>query len=252
MSIFETALNPVNFYNYIFINIVPVTEYKNITELKNNNPKAHKIWAEICKTKYNHSDPFNVEGLNRLYMSKAVYYPEFSKIAAITTAKVEMQGDKIERYFQRFLDDDEEILLKNFVKYLYEQNKQYMLCGNNIKNIDIPFIAKRLLKYRDNFEKKHVIPHIIKKYLMGKPWDDTIVDIQDLWRFNGMGSSFIQNITQFLNLKINIDLMEHGEINTLYWNTIDDDKEMIMKILRNQSANQVNLFIQIMNIFKNI
>ena len=50
-----------------------------------------------------------------------------------------------------------------------------------------------------------------------------------------------------MGLKYTNTLLSKEEINRLYWSGIEDDKGSTLENIRNQSANYVNLTIQLVN-----
>jgi DNA polymerase elongation subunit (family B) len=81
--------------------------------------------------------------------------------------------------------DDEETLLKQFVKLLEDRyNTPYhILCGHNAKEFDFPYICRRMLV---NGLKLPTILDIAGK----KPWEVSHLDTMELWKF-GDYKSFV-------------------------------------------------------------
>jgi DNA polymerase elongation subunit (family B) len=77
-----------------------------------------------------------------------------------------------------FFHDDEETLLRQFVKLIEEHfNSPYhLLCGHNAKEFDIPFICRRMLIHGMK------LPSILD--IAGKkPWEIAHLDTMELWKF---------------------------------------------------------------------
>lgn len=262
MELFDLVLDPNNIYETLFFNVKSATEYADVWELKKENPKMFKQWELICGTKYgiingiNEEDAYLLE-LNNKYQTKAIFYPEFSKIVAITYATVEVNNNKLIRKIKIINDIDEFTIIKTFQEILSQiskdgimSNPQHfpILCGHNIINYDIPLFLKRLIALRDKFEDKvKLIPFILKKYLNSKPWDNNIIDTINLWKFNGISNTPLSTICDFLDLKRNVDVMEMDELSKYYWNNIDKSEKETLDKVGLQSANQINLIIQLLN-----
>jgi len=258
MELFENAFEKSTIYECLFFNIKSVTSYSDISELESNQPELYKKWKLIAKTKYGFDDEKDYTAtLDSIYKSKAILYPEFSKIVAITYATIESSGDKLKRNFKKIVDDNEFEVIKSFQQVLLQissdgvkSTPQYFptLCGHGIINNDIPLFIKKLFAYRNNFENKNdLLPYILKVYLKAKPWEANIIDILNLWKFNGIGNSSLSVISDFLNLKKNMEILETGELSEYYWNNINSDRDGTLENIALQSANHTNLAIQFMN-----
>jgi hypothetical protein len=255
MELFELAFEKSIIYESFFFNIKSVLEHPSVMEFEENEPQLFKQWELIAKNKYGY-DPKN-GNLDELYQQKAVYYPEFTKIVGVTYATVESSEGKLVRNFKKIIENDEFEIIKSFQNILLQissdginSKPQYFptLVGYNIINHDIPLFIKRLFKYRDNFENSiDLLPFYLKKYLQAKPWDNNIIDINNLWKFNGIGNLSLSVISDFLNLKRNVDIMNLSELSQFYWENINNDVDNTLDTIALQSANQTNLVIQIMN-----
>lgn len=254
MEVFDIAFNKSSVYETIFFNIQSVTEYRTFRDLENAEPKKAHEWRKIASTKYR-VELSNEDAVDASYGSKAVLYPEFSKIIAITHAQVKAEGGKLVREMHKKIGEELDII-RRFRNYLLQVSAEgaqstpvYFptLCGYNIINNDIPLFIKRIYKYRDQFEGD-LIPYILKKYLKDKPWDTNIVDLHNLWRMNGMLPVPLSAICQFLDLKINVEeIMSPADLSALYWGMSISTQEDAVETVALQSANITNLSIQILN-----
>ena len=178
MEVFDIVFNKQKIYETLFFNIKSVSTYGDVRDLKENEPEVFKQWETICKTKYNVNrmglpgDDAYLMLLNDSYVEKAMYYPEFSKIVAITYATVYVEDGQLKRHFKKIVNPDEFEIIKVFNDVLtqissdgVQSNPQYFptLCGHNIINNDIPLYLKRLIAFRNEFEsKENLIPLILK------------------------------------------------------------------------------------------
>lgn len=104
-------------------------------------------------------------------------FAEFGKIVCISVGFVHETRTGREIRMKSFAHDDEETLLKGFVKLVEENGSRFpILCGHNAKEFDFPYICRRLLI---NGMK---IPSILD--LAGKkPWEIPHLDTMELWKF---------------------------------------------------------------------
>lgn len=259
MELFEHVFNKGMIYDTFFFNIKSVIESPSLAQLKENKPQLYNQWVFLCKTKYSMQDSQieNAEEMmmQDLYDKYAVYYPEYTKIIAITYAKVYSENNSLKRDFKKIIGTDELKNIESFQKVLLQissdgvnSNPQYFptLCGYNIINYDIPFYLKRLLVHRDKLEHK-TIPFLLKKYLQSKPWDSNIVDAVNIWKFNGKDYTNLNMLSDFLGLKRNVDLLSPVELSKYYWENIEKNEEETLNFVGLQSANQTNLVIQFLN-----
>lgn len=264
MAIFDRTI----IYNTIFFNVQSVTEYGNTEEFEKAEPEKFQIWLDMAKKRYvdqfeaiQHDDNTYRGIINELYLEKACFLPEFSKIVAISYGTL-ITGDdgKLKRNLKRIEGETEFDLIKEFSAMLtvaYDMNHQakqpsHILCGHNVTSHDIPLLVKRIIKYRKELKEfgisdTHIIPQLLKKYLMGKPWDENIIDTVNVWKFNGTDYISMRLISEFMGLKQSTKLLPKEEINKLYWSGIEDDKGSVMEQINTQCANYTNLAIQLVN-----
>lgn len=262
MELFEIVFNKTSIYESLFFNIKSVAAFPDVYKFKESEPELFKQWELIAKAKYQINYTGNNEEaymlmLNDAYVAKAVFYPEFSKIVAITYATLESSDGKLVRHFKKIVNNDEFEVVKTFQEVLLQissdgvnSNPQYFptLCGHNIINNDIPLFVKRLTHNRNKFEDKmDLLPFILKRHLQAKPWDANVVDTMNLWKFNGVSNTPLSMIADFLGLKRNTDLLQMDELSKYYWKNIDKNVNETLEFVALQSANQTNLVIQILN-----
>jgi predicted PolB exonuclease-like 3'-5' exonuclease len=109
---------------------------------------------------------------------RAGIYAEFGKIICISAGFVVKKDN--ERFFRikSFYDDDEKTLLQDFGKALtsFFRSSGKFLCGHNVKEFDVPYIARRMLI---NGLSLPTVLNIAGK----KPWEVEILDTMELWKF---------------------------------------------------------------------
>ncbi len=104
-------------------------------------------------------------------------FAEFGKIICISVGFEFIRNQ--ERHFRvkSFYQDDERELLLTFRELLLNiEKKGYQLCGHNIKEFDVPYIARRMLILNIP------LPNILNLSKF-KPWETPIIDTMDLWKF---------------------------------------------------------------------
>lgn len=251
--------NRTSIYYTIFFNIQSVTEYGSIEEFEKKEPEKYNTWVQMAKKRYDNEFPEDANlyksTLNRLYLEKACFLPEFSKIITINYATVKSEDGKLKRIIKKINDENEIDLIKNFINVLnaafsegHNSTPKFIpnLCGHNIIGHDIPLFIKRILKYRDQLKLEnevHIIPPILKHHINCKPWESNVIDTVNMWKFNGTDFISLNLISDFINLKKTVKLLSIDEINKLYWL----NKENAIEEINLQSANFVNLAFQLVN-----
>ena len=83
------------------------------------------------------------EHMDIVFKKRAALVPEFAKIVCVSMAFVLDNG---ETKMQTFSGDDEYQLLMDVRNLLNRTHKlDFYLCGHNLKNFDIPMLAKRMI-----------------------------------------------------------------------------------------------------------
>lgn len=258
MEMFDILFNKASIYEMLFFNIKSVTKYPNFQEFKKNEPEFSKQWEFIAKTKYNTTSIDEIpEAMDDCYRNKAIYYPEFSKIVAISYATVEAKDNKLKRNLKRIVSHNEFEVISGFHSLLMKissdgirSTPQYFpkLCGHNVLTNDIPLFLKRIIMNRDLFEtKENLIPYILKNYLKSKPWDANIIDTLNLWKFNGVSNTPLSIISDSMDLKRTTTIDEMGDLSVTYWNLKEKNEEESLEYVGLQSATQTNLSVQLFN-----
>jgi len=120
----------------------------------------------------------------RLYQDKSVeesyekagIYAEFGKIICISVGFIYLKNNEKHIRLKSFASDNEKEILADFAKMLCRQKTDIYLCGHNIKEFDVPYIARRMLINGLQLPK---LLNISGK----KPWEVHFIDTLDLWKF---------------------------------------------------------------------
>ena len=159
-------LDRVQLDKILFLDIETVPQFQTFDEM---SPEGQKLYDQ--KTKFLQKET-DAEGV----YDRAGIYAEFGKIICISVGLIHETRSGKEIRMKSFYHDDEETLLKQFVRLLEENPKFSILCGHNAKEFDFPFICRRLLV---NGLK---LPHILD--IAGKkPWEIAHLDTMELWKF---------------------------------------------------------------------
>jgi hypothetical protein len=130
----------------LFLDIETVGLEKNYDDLVKNHPRIadqfDKYFDWFLK-RFPEDKEITEDQKNIVFATRAALVPEFAKIVCVSVAFVTENG-QIKR--QTFADDDEHKLLREVQVLLDRTGKlDFWLCGHNLKNFDIPMMAKRML-----------------------------------------------------------------------------------------------------------
>jgi len=248
MELFETVLNPASIYNMLFFSVKAALEYPTLEQLKEHNPAMYSQWKLL-------SSQASFDNEEENYRMYAIKYPEFSKIVAIAYATFYFDDGKIKRSFKAIKNEDEAIIIENFMEVLHQKSIDGQLstpqtldnlCGHNIIAFDIPLLIKRFMVHVDKFEKKK-LPYMLRHHLSTKPWDSNIVDTQQVWKFSGSQYASLSLISNFLSLKTTVDLLSNNELSEYYWNNFQNNPAETLTFVELQAVNQTNVVIGLIN-----
>lgn len=158
------------------------------------------------------------KNLNDMFSRRAALVPEFAKIVTISVAFVTDSG---EIKTQTFSDHNEFKLLKDSQKLLDRVGKlDFWLCGHNLKNFDIPMLAKRMVI-------NGLLPPSILPSYDTKPWEIKAIDTKEIWQF---GSYTSIGSLDLVCSTMDIPTPKNGEVtgdkvHDSYWN-----KDMLKEI----------------------
>jgi hypothetical protein len=254
-ELFDDVFNPSKVYNTLFFNVKPVLRYETLEDLEKEKPSLFERWKYLAKTRYDNKYVEDIKA-QTVYEKHAIYYPEFSRIVAITYATLYVEDGKVKRYMKKIVNDNEFMVLATFMDELHQissdgahSNPQAfpILCGHNIVGHDIPHLMKKFVMYRNEFEHNKQIPLILKKSLTIKPWESGVIDTLNIWKFNGYEKTPLMLIAEFLDLKKVVDLKPLDEVSREYWELVKTDPQKALDYVSLQSATQTNFVIQIMN-----
>jgi hypothetical protein len=111
---------------------------------------------------------------NKVFETRAALVPEFAKVVVVSLAFV-LENGEIKK--QTFSGDNEYELLKSCQGLLDRTGKlDFWLCGHNLKNFDIPMLAKRMVI-------NGLMPPSILPSYDTKPWEVKAIDTKEVWQF---------------------------------------------------------------------
>lgn len=114
-----------------------------------------------------------------IFVNRAALVPEFSKIICVSFAFLDKEGT-IRK--QTFFNSDEGQLLRDVNNLLNRTAKlNFVICGHNIKNFDIPVLAKRMIV-------NGILPSKMLPSYDTKPWEVKAFDTKEYWQYGMFGA----------------------------------------------------------------
>jgi DNA polymerase elongation subunit (family B) len=150
-------------------------------------------------------------GLDEIFVNRAALVPEFLKIVCVSVGFVDPKGE-IKK--QTFFNSDESQLLKEVNTLLNRVDKLgFILCGHNLKNFDIPVLAKRMLI-------NSILPSSILPSYDTKPWEIKAIDTKEIWQYGQFGAiSSLELMCVSLGIESSKNMEVTGnKVHNSFWN----------------------------------
>lgn len=202
-------LEDKNLNNILFLDIETVPGESSFDLL---NEDMQMLWDKKSK-----SFREETQSANDAYQ-RAGIYAEFGKIVCISVGYITQNsnGENTIRT-KSFAGDNERQLLNDFSSLL---NKSYSsfdstLCGHNIKEFDIPYIARRMLI--------NALPLPKALDIAGKkPWDIKHLDTMELWKFGDYKAYTSLNLlTHIFDIPTPKDDIDGSQVANVYYEDHD-------------------------------
>jgi uncharacterized protein YprB with RNaseH-like and TPR domain len=164
----QTMIEKIKLDHILFLDIETVPEQEHFDNL---DTEMQDLWEH--KTQYQRKDEFTAKA----FYERAGIWAEFGKIICISVGYFVMKSDIRNFRVTSLIGDETKILndFKNLLANHFDQ-PQYLLCGHNIKEFDIPYIARRMIINSISLPQKI--------NLFGKkPWEIPHLDTLELWKF---------------------------------------------------------------------
>ncbi len=199
-----------NLEKYLFLDIEVVTQYKSYDDFLIKDPIKANLWKKRAKKHYLDPLYINIEDQdNRIYLEKAPFMPEFSKIITIGIGKF-LDDDK--KYIKILANDDEVLILREF-NIILNKMADKILFGHNIQMFDNPFIIKRFIY--NGFKIPKQLDNIDKK-----PWEVVIYDTLKLTQFGSPDMLSLDLLCESCGVESPKDDIDGSMVNYVYWNEI--------------------------------
>ena len=208
----------------LFLDIETVGGCKDYETCKTTNPKVAEQFIKYIDWFQKRFPEDSQSSLDEIFAKRTALVPEFAKIVCVSMAFV-LENGEVKK--QTFKNDNEETLLLEVRNLLDRCHKlDFYLCGHNLKNFDIPMLAKRMIV-------NGIMPSKILPSYDTKPWEVKAIDTKEIWQYGAYTS--IGSLDLMCSC-LNIPTPKDGEINgemvhSAYWesNKLDEIAEYCEK-----------------------
>lgn len=163
----------------LFIDIETVGIESDYPTLEKKNPKLAELFSNY-ESWFKKRFPEDIDvSLDQLFQTRTALVPEFARIVTVCLGIVDQSGKFKTTVFS---DENERALLIELRKTLFRCGELgYFLCGHNVKNFDIPMMAKRMII-------NNILPPKIFPTYDTKPWEVKAIDTRDVWQYGQYAS----------------------------------------------------------------
>jgi hypothetical protein len=222
-------IEKINLNNILFLDIETVPE---AADYKDLDVDMQALYEQ--KTQYQRKDDFNAEE----FYDRAGIWAEFGKIICISVGYFVIKGD-VRNFRVTSFFGEELKLLKDFNNLLTNHfgGPQYVLCGHNAKEFDIPFLARRMIINQ--------IPIPDKLNLFGKkPWEIPHLDTLELWKFGDYKHyTSLKLMCKVLGIPSPKGDIDGSQVGHVYY--IDDDIDRIVTYCEKDTIAVAQIFLRL-------
>jgi predicted PolB exonuclease-like 3'-5' exonuclease len=196
----------------LFIDIETVGVSSTYEKFKSDYPELYSVFIKNTDWFFKRFPEDNSSAsLDKMFESRAALVPEFAKIICISAGVVDKEGElKKMSYF----NSDEKTLLEEVNKLLGRVNGTgFSICGHNVKNFDIPMLAKRMII--NGIKPSSIIPSYDTK-----PWEVRAIDTKEFWQYGQFGAlSSLELMCTSMGIPTpKSDEISGDKIHHLFWN----------------------------------
>lgn len=219
----------VELENIMFLDIETVPGAKRFDDLEE---AMQRLWEKKAQTMSEFVN-FSENSARELY-NRAAIYSEFGKIVCISVGI--LRGGKFVEH--SFAGDDEKTLLEDFKETMagFLGDPYHAICGHNVKEFDIPFIARRMLI---NGVK---LPPMLQ--LSGKkPWEVPHIDTLEMWKFGDYKHfTSLELLSAVFGIPTPKDDINGSQVGQVYWQ--DHDLERIAVYCQKDVLTTARLYLK--------
>ncbi len=217
--------------NILFLDIETASEKKSFFDLDDETQ-----FLFDSKTAYQRKDEFTPDE----FYDRAGIWAEFGKIICISVGFFFYKNDIRKFKVTTFFGDEKKILsdFANLINQHYTEPSK-VFCGHNIKEFDIPFIARRYIINGLSLPEK--------LNLFGKkPWEINHLDTMELWRFGDYKNfTSLRLLSHVLGVPSPKDDIDGSEVNYVYW--VENNLDRIITYCEKDVVTVAQILLRLQN-----
>jgi predicted PolB exonuclease-like 3'-5' exonuclease len=165
----------------LFLDIETVGISEDYDTCESDNPEIAQQFSKYFDwfQKRFPEDAIDIDAKNFMFRRRSALVPEFAKIVCVSVSFVTDKGDIKSQTFSG--DDEKQVLLDSQTLLERCSKLGFYLCGHNLKNFDIPMLAKRMVI-------NGLLPPSILPSYDTKPWEIKAIDTKEIWQFGSYTS----------------------------------------------------------------
>ncbi len=197
----------------LFLDIETASQVSSYEEM---SVEFQRLWDTRARRYFEQrSVEMDDEKVAQYYQDKSAIYAEYAKVICISVGYLDKDGPEGQFRVMSIAGDDEVDVLTRFSALLYDHyydSYYHFLCGHNIKEFDIPFLARRYVI------NKIKLPNLLN--IAGtKPWQvHHLLDTMDMWKFGDYKHySSLNMLCHVLGVPSPKMEMSGKDVNQAYW-----------------------------------
>jgi predicted PolB exonuclease-like 3'-5' exonuclease len=227
----------MSYFNILFLDIETVGMKASFDEL---DERWQALWRK--KAAYHiKSDPS--KEADQYFDEKAAIYSEFGRVACISFGF--LHGDEKDLQFKvkSVAGHDEKQVLRDFADFLqkyYSDLPRQKLCGHNIKEFDIPYLCRRMLRHG------LTLPDAFN--LFGKkPWEvKHLLDTLELWKFGDFKNyTSLELLSAHLGIPTPKDDIDGSKVHSTFYDK--DDLARIVSYCEKDVVTTARVYMRMMH-----
>jgi hypothetical protein len=163
----------------LFLDIETVGISKDYNTCKSERPEIAEQFFKYFDWFQKRFPEDHEKSFDYVFSKRTALVPEFAKIVCVSVSFVTDKGDIKSQTFSG--DDEKQVLLDSQTLLERCGKLGFYLCGHNLKNFDIPMLAKRMVI-------NGLLPPSILPSYDTKPWEIKAIDTKEIWQFGSYTS----------------------------------------------------------------
>jgi hypothetical protein len=166
----------------LFLDIETVGISEDYDTCESNNPEIAEQFSKYFdwfQKRFPEDANVDIDAKNFMFRRRTALVPEFAKIVCVSFSFVTDKGDIKSQTFSGY--NEKKILLDSQTLLERCGKLGFYLCGHNLKNFDIPMLAKRMVI-------NGLLPPSILPSYDTKPWEIKAIDTKEIWQFGSYTS----------------------------------------------------------------